>query len=79
MTTINKDFITFSRNGEIKQFNNVVGYWKKHCPKQTSRYRASRGQKLVSCYYTAVLINGKDFFEYTKKALKESIDRKTIN
>lgn len=40
MTTINKDFIKFSRNGEIKQFNNVVGSWKMHCPKQTSRYRA---------------------------------------
>ena len=79
MTTINKDFITFSRNGEIKQFNNVVGFWKKHCPKQTSRHRASRGQKLVSHFYTAELINGRDFFEYTKKDLRKRLDRQIIN
>jgi hypothetical protein len=75
---LNKDYITFARNGEIKQFNNVVGTWKKHCPKRTSRYRGSTGLKLVSHYYTAVLTNGKDFFGYTQKELKECLDRKTI-
>lgn len=73
MTTINKDFITFSSNGEIKQFNKVVGFWKKHCPK------SMRTLRLVSHYYTAKLINGKEFFQYTKKALKERLDGQTIN
>lgn len=71
--TLNKDFITFSRNGEIKQFNTVVGTWEKHCPKRT------RSLKLVSYYYTAKLINGKDFFGYTQKDLRECLDRKVIN
>lgn len=79
MTTINKDFITFSRNGEIKQFNNVVGTWKKHCPKQQKDRTKVFCRHLVNYYYTAKLINGKDFFAYTKKELKECFDRQIIH
>lgn len=75
---LNKDFITFARNGEIKQFNNVVGTWKKHYPNQPKNRTKVFCRHLVSHYYTAKLINGKDFFGYTQRELKECLDRKTI-